>query len=283
MSIYRSPEGQREVAAWCVGRLDAWDVPHEREVLNTSLGSTHVVRAGSGEPVVLLPGTNFATATWLELVGQVARTHSVLAVDLPGQPGLSAAGRPGHSQPAYGDWLHEVVDALGATGGTVLAHSFGGAIALAGASRGARVGALVLVAPAGLVRLRVTPGVLARTLPWLVRPREDSARGLLRCMLAPGGNPPATLVTWMALVGRHVRTSLAPPPLSEAALREVRVPVAIVSGEADVFLPPEALRRGAARLPGATFRGIAGAGHLLPHERAEALLETVTAVERGRR
>ncbi|HSP80673.1 MAG TPA: alpha/beta hydrolase, partial [Myxococcaceae bacterium] len=251
---------------------------HERESLTTSLGSTHIVRAGSGAPVVLLPGTNFATATWLELVGQVAREYTVLAVDLPGQPGLSAAERPGHSHEAYGNWLREVVEALDITGGTVVGHSFGGAIALAGASRGARVGSLVLVSPAGLVRLRVTPGVLARTLPWLLRPREGSARALLGSMLAPGSCPPAELVTWMTLVGRHVRTSLAPPPLPEAALREVRVPVAIVSGEADVFLPPETLRRGAERLPGVTFRGIAGAGHLLPHERAEVLLETLASV-----
>ncbi|HYO60200.1 alpha/beta hydrolase [Archangium sp.] len=102
-------------------------------------------------------------------------------------------------------------------------------------------------------------------------------------MLASGGNPPTELVTWMALVGRHVRTSLAPPPLSEASLREVRVPVAIVSGEADVFLPLDALRRGAERLlPEATIRGIVGVGHLLPHERAEVLLETVASVDSGR-
>ncbi len=38
--------------------------------------------------------TNFAAATWLDLVASLASTHAVNAIDLPGQPGLSEPHRP---------------------------------------------------------------------------------------------------------------------------------------------------------------------------------------------
>lgn len=59
-------------------------------MVDTEIGATHVVTAGAGEPLVLVPGTNFAAAAWLELVDDLAAMHLVHAIDLPGQPGLSA-------------------------------------------------------------------------------------------------------------------------------------------------------------------------------------------------
>lgn len=67
---------------------------HTRGHRVSTLGSTHVVSAGDGRPLVLLPGTNFCAAAWLDLIGVLAATHRVHAIDLPGQPGLSHGQRP---------------------------------------------------------------------------------------------------------------------------------------------------------------------------------------------
>jgi pimeloyl-ACP methyl ester carboxylesterase len=141
---------------------------------------------------------------------------------------------------------------------------------------------LVLIAPAGLIRLRVGPALLATTIRWLVRRDEASSARLLRRMAGPDADLPAELVTWTALVGRHVRTSLAPSPLSSAALAEVRCPVWLVAGRHDPFLPPQRLTDALTRLGGPTAAVVVDkAGHLVPEEAPHEVLRAVqVAAER---
>jgi pimeloyl-ACP methyl ester carboxylesterase len=123
--------------------------------LDTSLGTTRVMTLG-GPDVVLLPGTNFSTATSLKLLALVGREHRAIGVDLPGQPGLSAALRP-DDRDSYGVWLGEVVCGLGLERPIVVGHSLSGRAALVIARGDTSIEGLVLVAPAGLIRLRVGP------------------------------------------------------------------------------------------------------------------------------
>lgn len=274
MTIYRTEEGQRAIRRWCESRLAAWPVAHETRTIGTSLGPTHVVTSGAGDPLVLLAGTNFGAATWLDLVEMLSADHTVHAVDLPGQPGLSVAVRPKSGRQRYGAWLTEVLPLIGAEHARVVANSLGAVVALTAAAGGAPISSLVLLAPAGLMRLRVSVSVLRPTLPWLRAPNASTSAALLRMMMAPNGTPDPTLTEWMTLVGRHVRTSLAPAPLPTAELRRLyRTPVAVLSGRHDAFLPPSRLERSTRRrLAPANFEIIEGAGHLLPHERSDAVL-----------
>src|SRR5690606_14880052 len=106
--IYRSPEAEAAVRGWCRERLNAWDVPHRTLTLRTGLGATTVVSAGQGPGVLLLPGTNFCAATSLRIAEPLLGEHTVFLADLPGQPGLSAADRPGGNRLfAYGRWATE--------------------------------------------------------------------------------------------------------------------------------------------------------------------------------
>ncbi len=112
VALYRSAAGEQAIRAWCRERLDRWARPHERREQATALGSTHLLTSGSGEPTVLLvPGTNLNAATSLDLVAALAEQRRVMTLDLPGQPGLSAADLPGKDRiPAYGRWLDEVLE-----------------------------------------------------------------------------------------------------------------------------------------------------------------------------
>lgn len=274
-SIYRSDEGERDIRGWCTARLASWPRAHESRLVDTELGATHIVTAGDGPPVVLVPGTNFAAAVWLDLVDELAGTHLVHAVDLPGQPGLSDPARRKHAGTAFAGWLSAVTRAVGAGRATVVGHSLGALVAMHAVAAGSEAGRLVLLDPAGLRRLSITPKVLVATFPWLLRSDDRSAARLLRMMMAPGNEPEPELVAWMALVGRHVRSSLAPPPLDDAtSSRLAAVPIDVLCGAHDVFLPPGKLRPAVERrLGGASFEVVPGAGHLLPHERPDAVAE----------
>ncbi|GAB2931437.1 alpha/beta hydrolase [Micromonospora polyrhachis] len=235
---------------------------------------------GDAPSVVVLAGTNFNAATCLPLAQALAQRWSVWVLDVPGQPGLSAAERPDRGGLAwYGRWLGEFLDQT-ATGPVVLVgHSLGGGIALACDSP--RVAGRVLVAPAGVVGLRVTARVLSATLPWLARPTDRRSARLLRVMHGPGHQPSPVLAEWMTLVARECRSSLAPSPLPAATLRSaVGTPMAVATGEHDVFLPPSRLRQAVSRSLAVDLEVLAGAGHLAPDEYPKQVVSLVERVIR---
>ncbi len=279
MSIYRSGEGHRQIRDWCEQRLAGWEQPHERAVFDTELGATHTVTCGTGPPVVLVPGTNFAATSWLELVSALSVRHTVHALDLPGQPGLSSPDRPRHGRQRYAQWLAGLLPRLSDVPVTLVGHSLGALVVLAAAGRSASATRMVLLDPAGLRRLSISPTVLRPAISWTRNPDQQSSAALLSMMSAPGTTPAADQVMWMTLVGRHVRTSLAPSPLPRADLDRLRgVPTTVVCGRHDAFLPADRLARTVhRRLPTATMRIIEGAGHLLPHERPAVVVEELTS------
>jgi pimeloyl-ACP methyl ester carboxylesterase len=126
-----------------------------------------------------------------------------------------------------------------------------------------------------VMRLKVSMDVMRPTMPWLRSPNAATSEALLAMMMADGHRPESNLVEWMSLVGQHVRTSLAPNPLPRRLLRELsHTPVDVIVGEGDAFLPVTRLRRAVhRRLPSARAVVVAGAGHMLPHERPDALLD----------
>ncbi|MDQ3363214.1 MAG: alpha/beta hydrolase, partial [Actinomycetota bacterium] len=60
-SIYRSPEGEAELAALYEEALARLGPGYEIRLIGTSLGETHVILAGPEDapPLVVLPGGNF--------------------------------------------------------------------------------------------------------------------------------------------------------------------------------------------------------------------------------
>ncbi|BCK69344.1 hypothetical protein Srufu_032970 [Streptomyces libani subsp. rufus] len=264
-SIYRSTTGEELIRGWCLGRLAAWQVPHERKTLTVKGVMTHVVLAGTGTTtVVFVPGTNFNAAASLPLASALVTSgYRVLLVDVPGQPGLSSGQRAlGSGRLSwYGAWLSEVIEKISSEPVAVMGHSFGAAIALS--SDSPRIDRLVLVSPGGLTKLRLSPGLLVASAAWFLRPAPMHSARLLRAMLAPGHLPREELVTWMTLVARHARSSGAP---GAAALPARPRPRLVVTGSHDVFLPPRRLGPAVRCTLGAELGVVAGAGHLVVEE-----------------
>ncbi|WP_084480674.1 alpha/beta fold hydrolase [Nocardia grenadensis] len=217
VSVYVNAPSGEVIELWCTERLQNWDVAHRQWSITTSAGPTRIVALGEehdrGATVVLIPGTNMNTAVALPFLAQLAARYRVLALDVPGQPGLSAPERPRRDRMAwYGRWLGEVLEQTVPETAVLLGHSLGGAIALACPSR--RVAGRVLIAPAGLARLAVPPRLLAATVSWLAAPSRDHTIRLLQLMTGPTRGVAPHLVDWMPLVARYCRTTLAPAPLA---------------------------------------------------------------------
>src|SRR5688572_24005871 len=121
----------------------------------------HLVRRGSGPPVLLLHGWGASSALFQTTMAGLEDDFTLIAPDFPGfgaTPPPPAAWAVGD----YTTWVLALLDAAGLDRVHIIAHSFGGRVAIKLASqRPERVDKLVLTACAGIRPAR-TAGYWAR-------------------------------------------------------------------------------------------------------------------------
>jgi pimeloyl-ACP methyl ester carboxylesterase len=104
---------------------------------------------------VLLHGSGSNSAEWTGRIAELAGRFRVYAIDIIGEPGLSAPARPPLGSDRYARWLDSVLDAMGLGRVPIMAISLGGWLALDYATRRPdRVERLALSCPSGIGRQR---------------------------------------------------------------------------------------------------------------------------------
>lgn len=120
--------------------------------------------AGQGPVLVLIHGIGDSSATWAELIPDLARTHTVLAPDLLGH-GASDKPRADYSVAAYANGIRDLLTTLGIESATLVGHSLGGGVAMQFAYQfPERTERLILVSAGGVGR-EVNPVLRAASLP----------------------------------------------------------------------------------------------------------------------
>ena len=120
---------------------------------------------GSGPPLLLIHGIGDSSATWLDVIPELARRHTVIAPDLLGH-GESAKPRADYAIAAYACGMRDLLSVLDVDRVTVVGHSLGGGIAMQFAYQFPdRCERLVLVGSGGvgpevhpLLRIAAAPG-----------------------------------------------------------------------------------------------------------------------------
>lgn len=281
MWIYRGRSGRSTVQGWCRRRLDNWALPHRRVKVSDDppwdYSGAHLLIAGPhhAQTLVVLPGRHANAAVMTDLLEQLATRYRVIAVDLPGEAGLGAGGRPNTDRLRdQGEWFDRLLVKLARDapqGLTVLAHGYGAAVALA-AQPAPHVNGLVLLSPYGFTRPAVPVRVAAALAGWRIAPTAAMSARLLASLTGPGFTPAPSLVDWLRLVGRHVAMSTTPPVHVELAHRWRWTPCTVAVGEHDPLLGDGRLVRPVWRALRTHVVTVPDAGALLPHERPEAVL-----------
>jgi pimeloyl-ACP methyl ester carboxylesterase len=134
--------------------------------------STAVLEGGKGAPVVLLHGPGAYAAHWVSIVPSLARSHRVIAPDLPGHGESGMFASPLNPDLLSG-WVEDLIDCTCAAPPVLVGSTLGGAIAARfAAERGERLAALVLVDALGLTEFRPTPEFGAALNDYLSAPGE---------------------------------------------------------------------------------------------------------------
>ncbi|HVE64442.1 MAG TPA: alpha/beta hydrolase [Mycobacteriales bacterium] len=251
--------------------------------VTTRHGSVELDRIGSGEPVLLLHGIPGSRASWTAVVDLLSAHAGLLVPDLLGFGGSSRPRdvRQLHAE-GQAEALLDVLDSLDVSTVTVVAHDFGGPVALR----------LLDLAPDRVTRLGLlstnaftdTPiPVPLNTLTWpVVGPLMEKvlmSGPSLRLMLRAGtgcgsdrldahthlgdASQRQSITTIFSASLRDLVTLYAPV---EVAIRAADVPGFVAWGDRDPFFSIAQGRRTAEALR-APFLLLTGAGHFLPQER----------------
>lgn len=270
---FRSPAGRDAVHTAYRSLLGTHLAAVSQRTVAIGSGEAFVLSAGPTDapPVLLLHGSGSVAGSWAPELRALSTARRVHAVDLPGEPGLSAPDRLPLQRGVHADWLREVTEVLGAPSATVAATSLGAWVAVDYAlTHPERVRELVLFSPGGIGPRRVAPLVLAGLLSLL---GEPGRRAALHRLLGPG--QPAwddafhTDLGALALTTfRHFRPRTDPIPVAtDRELRLLPGLLTVVLGAADRMLdgPAAAARLQKAGTPGRVVL-LPGQGHLVPQD-----------------
>ena len=256
----------------------------------------HVVMKGKGRPVVLIHGNPGSCQDWSRLYVPISSRYRAIAFD---RPGHGHSERPNHrpiTVEVQAEMLHETLMQLGIERPIVVGHSWGGSLALVYALKfPEEISGAVLLAPAayesddGVSFLSKLPGwpVIGDVLNFLFTPllsawlvRTDIAKAFapdpvpkkyLRHVLAEWTRPKK--VKWYSVDDALLNESL--PKFAER-YPEIRVPVAIVTGDADQIVPAEENAERLHRaLPHSHLHSLPQTGHQIPFTRPEAVLAAI--------
>jgi 4,5:9,10-diseco-3-hydroxy-5,9,17-trioxoandrosta-1(10),2-diene-4-oate hydrolase len=124
--------------------------PHRAEWLSVDGVRLRSVRAGSGQPtLVLIHGYGESLTTWRSVFDRLAENHRVVALDVPGAGG-SDKPDSSYSLPALTQRLSRFLDLWTEGPVVIVGHSMGGEVAASLAlARPDRIERAILIAPAG--------------------------------------------------------------------------------------------------------------------------------------
>ncbi len=247
------------------------DMALEGRVIAVHGQPVEVLEAGQGEPLVFLHGGGYVEGLDF-LVALTDRFH-VYAPLLPGygrsEPNLALTSRE-----AVADHLRDVLDALGLGTVHLVGHSLGGWRAANFAARyPGRVDRLVLASPFGLNvpdhpifnMMAATPAERREVLTY------DPNVWVGRIPTGPDPDPAFD----EARAKEHQAMGRFSPGPADAALPEILATITadtlVLWGEGDRLIPVAHAAEWVKSLPTATLRTFDGAGHLVFHERPEAV------------
>lgn len=235
--------------------------------------------APTAPPLLLGPSLGTSSALWDFVAPELSTTHRVIRWDLPGHGGSAAdLIGPGATVADLADLVLALADSLGI-----------GRFAYAGVSLGGAVGLeLAVRCPERVTRLAVicSSAHFGGSASWEERAalvRREGTEPLVKTADArwfiPGftvpelvedqrrADPAAYAACCDALAAFDIRDRLG----------AITAPTLLVAGREDRATPPEHLREIADAVPGASLTELAGAAHLAPAERPEAVLTALRA------
>jgi pimeloyl-ACP methyl ester carboxylesterase len=243
-------------------------------------------RLGEGPPVVMCHGTPWSSVVWESVAATLATTRTVYLWDMPGYGRSSKAPHHRVDLDVQGRALTALVDSWNLDEPDLVAHDFGGAVALRAhllhqvPVRSLALADIVTLQPWGSDFFRLVQehsDVFGRLPADLHRALVEayiqgaSHRGLSPDVLRALSEP------WLSSEGQaafYAQIAQADTRYTDEVvdrLPSVSVPTLILWGESDTWIPVEQALRLHRLIPSSRYRAVPDAGHLLQYDAPEDL------------
>ncbi len=238
--MYRSTAGAEAIAAAYQRLLKRWPPSFQPVRFRTSLGETFAMRGGveDGPAVLMLHGSGSNGAVWMGAGAELGRIARTYALDLPGEPGNSAAVRCGWDEMV--GWLGEVRQQVSERPLILLGNSLGGWLAMAGACAFPDdVAAVMTICPAGICPRRSSYQWYALAARWA---GGKGPRVMEKANLR-GQKMDDEFREFFDLAGKHFIYRPSVPMLTDDELRRLTMPLGYWAGKKDILLPTKKIAR----------------------------------------
>ncbi len=254
---------------------------------------TAVLEGGDGSPVLLLHGPGEYAAKWIRVIPDLAKSHRVVAPDLPGHGNSVVPGGAIVADQVL-DWLGALVEHTCPTPPVLIGQILGGAIAARFAARDLdRLSRLVLVDTFGLAPFRPAPEFGQALTTFLSGPDEETHDGLWRyCAfdlnrlqrqmgeswdLIKAYNLDRARASPLHATQQSLMEQFGMPAISPAELERIAVPMTLIWGRHDLATPLS-VAEAASKRYGWQLRVIEDAADDPPIEQPEPFLEALNQV-----
>ena len=267
-SIYRSEAGACAVRERYLQLLDRWPVPSERIIVPSREGETFVLACGSKDapPLLLFHGSGANATMWLGDIGEWSRQFRCYAVDMIGEPGLSAPSRPRLDSDDYALWLEDVLKGLNVERAAIIGVSLGGWLALDYAIRRPEcVARLALLCPSGVGRQKAGWMLFLPLLFMGSWGRRRMRNHILGCSFESTSPAAKAMGEFTSLVFAHFRPRKGRLPVfSDNALGALAIPLLAIVGAKDVLVNSQQTKSRLERnVRNADVRLLPDVGHLI--------------------
>tara|TARA_B100001250_G_scaffold388035_1_gene385958 strand:- start:489 stop:1460 length:972 start_codon:yes stop_codon:yes gene_type:complete len=305
-SLYKSEEGYKKMMSWYNRVQDEISVDHESIFADTRFGKTHIILAGKNnqKSILLIPGVAGCAPLWRHQINAFSEHFRVLAIDIVGQPGKSAANPPSVFNDDFTDWLEDIIHSLNLDKPHIIGVSTGGTTAMDMAIRKPDlIDKTVMCGPTGLARARLP------FRQWLLTARKKNTDALSDDLTASSFSKPRSgetfgsfdrqLARGMALGTKHYRVDKSLGVYSEKSsrvdfikalkvigkfffsvdkkrLKSFRNKGLLIFGEFEVLYNPWKISKRLEKLiPSLQIEIIKDAGHAAIYDQPEAVNEVV--------
>ncbi|WP_306121187.1 alpha/beta fold hydrolase BchO [Roseovarius sp. MMSF_3359] len=110
--------------------LPTWPLNHLSRRITHRAHRWHVQETGTGDTLLLLHGAGASTHTWRDIIPILARSHHVIALDLPGQGFTQVTSRGRHGLQAMARDIDALCKMQNWAPSAIIGHSAGAAVAL---------------------------------------------------------------------------------------------------------------------------------------------------------
>ena len=226
LSLYKSEEGYKKMMSWYKRVQEEISVDHESVFADTRFGKTHIILACKDnlKSILLIPGVAGCAPLWRHQINAFSEHFRVLAIDIVGQPGKSAANPPSVFNDDFTDWLEDIIHSLNLDKPHIVGVSTGGTTAMDMAIRKPDlIDKTVMCGPTGLARARLP------FRQWLLTARKKNTDALSDDLTASSFSKPRSgetfgsfdrqLARGMALGTKHYRVDKSLGVYSEKSSR----------------------------------------------------------------